>query len=50
MTIVYSAIATIVLIVLVQKTVDLRLPEHEEMAGMDHSLHGELGYGLLNVN
>lgn len=49
-TIVYSAVASIILLVLVQKVVGLRLPQDMEMAGMDHSLHGERGYGLLNLN
>ena len=45
-----SAIGTIVLLVLVDKTVGLKLDERRELAGMDHSLHGEHGYGLLNPN
>ena len=27
-----------------------RLTAEDEMAGMDHSLHGEHGYGLINPN
>ncbi|MCA9547942.1 MAG: ammonium transporter, partial [Myxococcales bacterium] len=45
-----SAVATLLLLVLVDKTVGLRLPHREELAGMDHALHGEHGYGLMNVN
>ena len=45
-----SAIATLVLIVLIDKTIGFRLTETDEMAGMDHVLHGEHGYGLLNLN
>jgi len=45
-----SAIATLVLIVLIDKTIGFRMPETDEMAGMDHALHGEHGYGLLNLN
>ena len=45
-----SAVGTIVLLVLVDKTVGLKLDERRELAGMDHSLHGEHGYGLLNPN
>ncbi len=45
-----SAVATLVLLVLVDKTIGLRLPPREELAGMDHALHGEHGYGLTNVN
>jgi ammonium transporter, Amt family len=49
-TIVYCAIVSLVLLVLVEKTVGLRLGTSGEMAGMDHELHGEHGYGLLNLN
>ena len=45
-----SAIGTIVLLVLVERTVGLRLAERGELAGMDHAVHGESGYGLLNPN
>jgi Amt family ammonium transporter len=46
----YAGIMTIVLVVIVDRTVGLRVTESEEMAGLDHSLHGEHGYGLLNPN
>lgn len=49
-TIVYTAVVSIVLLVLVNKTVKLRIDKIGEMAGLDHSLHGEHGYGLLNLN
>jgi len=45
-----SAIGTLVLLVLVDKTIGLKLDERRELAGLDHSLHGEHGYGLLNPN
>ncbi len=45
-----SAVGTILLLLLVEKTVGLRLEEPKELAGMDHSLHGEHGYGMLNPN
>jgi Amt family ammonium transporter len=45
-----SAIVTLVLAVAIDKTIGFRLNEHDEMAGMDHALHGEHGYGLLNLN
>jgi len=48
--IVVSGVLTYVILVLVDKTVGLRLPQRDELAGMDHSLHGEYGYGLLNLN
>ncbi len=46
----YSAIMTFILIVIVDKTIGFRLKESEEKAGMDHSLHSERGYGMLNLN
>ena len=45
-----SAIATLLLLIIVDKTIGLRLSKREELAGMDHALHGEHGYGLMNVN
>jgi len=47
---IYSGVVTLVLVVLVDKTVGLRLGDKDEMAGMDHALHGEHGFGLLNLN
>ncbi|MCC6683336.1 MAG: ammonium transporter [Phycisphaeraceae bacterium] len=49
-TVVYAAVLTLLIAVLVDKTVGLRLSEVEERAGLDQSLHGEHGYGLLNLN
>jgi Amt family ammonium transporter len=49
-TIAYTAILTMILVVFVQKVFTLRLGTKGEMAGMDHELHGEQGYGLLNLN
>jgi Amt family ammonium transporter len=48
--VVYAGVLTLVLVVLVDRVVGLRVSEPEEMAGLDHSLHGEHGYGLLNPN
>ena len=47
---VLSAIGTIVLLIVVDKTFGLKLDERRELAGLDHSLHGEHGYGMLNPN
>lgn len=47
---VYSAVVTLILLVIVDKTVGLKLGVQGEMAGMDHDQHGEHGYGLLNLN
>ncbi|MCG3205617.1 MAG: Ammonia channel [Elusimicrobia bacterium] len=49
-TVLYSVVTTLLLVVLVEKTVGFRLDAEDEMAGMDHSLHGEHGYGLINPN
>ena len=49
-TIAYTAVLTIALVWIVQKVFGLRLGTTAEMAGMDHELHGEHGYGLLNLN
>jgi Amt family ammonium transporter len=45
----YAAIVSFGLVVLVDKTVGFRLDIVRESAGMDHSLHGEHGYGLTNL-
>ncbi|OGW82093.1 MAG: ammonia channel protein [Omnitrophica bacterium RIFCSPLOWO2_12_FULL_44_17] len=49
-TVMYSALITWGLVVLVNKTVGFRLNEKSEKAGIDQSTHGEQGYGLLNLN
>ena len=46
----FCAAMTIVLVVFVEKVFGFRLGATGEMAGMDHELHGEHGYGLLNLN
>jgi Amt family ammonium transporter len=46
----YAAIGTLILVVLVDKTLGMRMAKDAELAGMDHSLHGETGYGLINPN
>ena len=50
LTIAYAAVVTAVLIFLVDKVMGFRLDDKDEMAGMDHSLHGERGYGMLDLN
>ncbi|MFO1540939.1 MAG: ammonium transporter [Chloroflexota bacterium] len=49
-TIVFASAVTLVIVVLVDKLFGFRLSAKGEMAGMDHELHGEHGYGLLNLN
>jgi Amt family ammonium transporter len=48
--IVYSVVVTIAICVFVEKVFGLRMKREDEMAGMDHSLHSEHGYGLLDLN
>jgi len=43
-----SAVGTLVICVLVSKTVGFRISTQQEIDGLDHSLHGEHGYGLVN--
>ncbi|MEX0777325.1 MAG: ammonium transporter [Phycisphaeraceae bacterium] len=45
-----AAVITLILLVVIEKTLGLRLDDAGEKAGMDHTLHGEHGYGLLNLN
>lgn len=47
-TIALAVIGTIVICVLVEKTLGFRIDEEKEYIGMDQSLHGEHGYGLVN--
>jgi Amt family ammonium transporter len=49
-TIALAVMGTFVICVIVEKTVGFRLSDSAEMAGLDLSLHGEHGYGLLNLN
>ena len=49
-TVLFASVLTWVLCVIIQRFVGFRLNEADEMAGLDHSMHGEHGYGLLNLN
>ncbi|MDE3076001.1 MAG: ammonium transporter [Chloroflexota bacterium] len=40
----YAAVMTFVLLKLIDWTMGLRVPEHEELAGLDVTQHGELAY------
>ena len=42
-----AAVGTLLICFAVQKTVGFRINEEEEIAGLDYSLHGEHGYGLI---
>lgn len=49
-TIIYCAVVSLLIAVFVQKVFGFRISQKEEMEGLDHSLHGEHGYGLINLN
>ncbi|MEX1256562.1 MAG: ammonium transporter [Gemmatimonadota bacterium] len=49
-TIVLATVGTLLICLLVEKTVGFRLSDREEKAGLDHVVHGETGYGLMNLN
>jgi len=46
--IVYAAVITFILLIVVAKTVGLRAEDENEMRGLDSAYHGEHGYGMLN--
>lgn len=46
-TIALAAIGTLIICVIVEKTVGFRIDEQGEITGLDQSLHGERGYGLV---
>ncbi|MBI5603920.1 MAG: ammonium transporter [Deltaproteobacteria bacterium] len=48
-TIVYAALVTLILVVLINKTIGFRLDHNDELIGLDESMHGEHGYGLMDV-
>ncbi|HEC44511.1 MAG TPA: ammonium transporter, partial [Bacteroides sp.] len=45
----YAAILTLVILVVVEKVIGLRMKNKDEMQGMDFSIHGEHGYGMVNA-
>lgn len=45
----YAALMTLVILFLITKVVGLRMKTKDEMAGMDFSIHGENGYGMVNA-
>ncbi|NTU52829.1 MAG: ammonium transporter [Chlorobiaceae bacterium] len=49
-TIAYAAAVSLVILFIVDKTIGLRAKDNDEMSGLDHSMHGEQGYGLINPN
>ena len=49
-TIALALVGTLVICFLVEKTIGFRMGDREEKAGLDHVIHGETGYGLMNLN
>ena len=47
---IYAAAITFILALLIEKTVGLRVDNDEEIAGLDHSQHGETAYAMSNVD
>ncbi len=45
----YAAAGTLVILFLVQRVIGLRMPVSDEMQGMDFTIHGEHGYGMMNA-
>ncbi len=48
--ILYAAMVTFIILFIVNRISPLRVTQKEEMAGLDHTFHGEHGYGMLNPN
>ncbi len=48
--IIYAAVLTLILMILVDKIIGFRSPAKYEMQGLDASYHGEHGYGMLNAS
>jgi Amt family ammonium transporter len=44
----YAATVTLIIIFIVNKVVGFRASTEAEMQGLDHTYHGEQGYGMLN--
>lgn len=48
--VVYAAVCTIILLVVINKLMGFRSTPKEEMSGLDSAYHSEHGYGMLNPN
>jgi Amt family ammonium transporter len=46
-TIALAVMGTAIIVFVVEKTIGFRIAEHKEIDGLDQSLHGEHGYGLV---
>ncbi|MBF0257325.1 MAG: ammonium transporter [Desulfamplus sp.] len=49
-TILLASIGTFIICILVEKTLGFRIDEDKEVEGLDRSLHGEHGYGLIRAD
>ncbi|MBF0203640.1 MAG: ammonium transporter [Desulfamplus sp.] len=49
-TILLAILGTLIICIFVDKTVGFRIDEEKEIEGLDRSLHGEHGYGLIRVD
>jgi Amt family ammonium transporter len=48
--VVYAAVVTVIILIVVNKIFKMRTTDFDEMSGLDHAYHGERGYGMLNAN
>jgi Amt family ammonium transporter len=47
--VIYAAVGTLVILFVVNKVIGLRTSKAQEMQGLDFSIHGEHGYGMVNA-
>lgn len=45
-----ASVSTLVLCILIEKTLGFRIDPQGEAEGLDQALHGERGYGLLSAS
>jgi Amt family ammonium transporter len=48
--IIYASAVSLILAIVLEKSLGFRLSDSDEQAGMDRSEHAEQGYGLLHIN
>lgn len=46
----YAVVGTLILVYIIDKVFGFKSTAEEEMQGLDHSYHGERGYGMLSPN
>ena len=47
--VIYAAVGTLVILFVVNKVIGLRTSNAQEMQGLDFTIHGEHGYGMVNA-